>query len=67
MTEPIRNHLKVLGETTSAGGFYQNVNITGECKFNGDVDCEKLRLTGRSQNRRKSKSERYEDNGRLCR
>lgn len=46
MTEPIRNPLKVLGETTSAGGFYQNVNITGECKFNGDVDCEKLRLTG---------------------
>ncbi|WP_054023959.1 hypothetical protein [Bacillus sp. FJAT-28004] len=46
MTEPLRNHLKVLGETTSAGGFYQNVNITGECKFNGDVDCEKLRLTG---------------------
>lgn len=46
MTEPIRNHLKILGTTTSAGGFYQNVNITGECQFNGDVDCEKLRLTG---------------------
>jgi len=46
VTELIRNDLKVLGDTTSAGGFYRNINITGECKFNGDVDCEKLRLTG---------------------
>lgn len=49
MTELIRNNLKILGTTTSAGGFYQNVHITGECLFNGDVDCQKLSLTGQAQ------------------
>lgn len=49
MTEVIRNPLKIIGETKSAGGFYQNVNITGECQFNSDVDCLKLSLTGELQ------------------
>lgn len=48
MTELNRNDMKILGTTTSAGGFYQNVHITGECQFNGDVDCQKLSLTGQA-------------------
>ncbi|NIK76527.1 cytoskeletal protein CcmA (bactofilin family) [Paenibacillus castaneae] len=49
MNELIRNPLKILGSTTSAGGYYQNVNITGECQFNGDVDCLKMSLTGEAR------------------
>ncbi|AJS59533.1 hypothetical protein [Paenibacillus sp. IHBB 10380] len=46
MTEITRNDLRIIGTTTSVGGFYQNVSITGECQINGDVDCRRLSLTG---------------------
>lgn len=42
----VRNDLKILGTTTSAGGYFGDVKVTGECKFTGDVDCLKLSLTG---------------------
>lgn len=41
-----RNPLKILGTTTSAGGYFGDVKVTGECQFTGDVDCLKLSLTG---------------------
>lgn len=47
MTETItRSNLKVVGTTNSAGGFFREVKITGEGYFSGDVDCEKLNVTG---------------------
>ncbi|SET46673.1 hypothetical protein [Paenibacillus sp. NFR01] len=41
-----RPSLKVLGNSTSSGGTFGNVRVTGECKFLGDVDCLSLHLTG---------------------
>lgn len=41
-----RNPLKILGTTTSAGGYFGDVKVTGECRFTGDVDCLSLSLTG---------------------
>ncbi|MFD0675060.1 bactofilin [Cohnella sp. GCM10027633] len=38
--------LKIMGESTSNGGRFRNVRITGECVFHGDVDCTKLACTG---------------------
>jgi cytoskeletal protein CcmA (bactofilin family) len=36
----------MMGETTSAGGAYRNIKITGESTFVGDVDCIKLQHVG---------------------
>lgn len=47
--ETARNDLKILGTTTSAGGYFQDVRVTGECKFTGDVDCVRLSLTGETE------------------
>ena len=46
MAEQTRGDLKILGATTTSGGYFRNVGVTGECKVNGDVDCKKLSLTG---------------------
>ncbi|MFD1774265.1 hypothetical protein [Paenibacillus rhizophilus] len=46
MTDPVKGNLKILGNSSSAGGSFQNVGITGECRFTGDVDCVKFGLTG---------------------
>ncbi|WP_379129454.1 hypothetical protein [Paenibacillus sp. sgz500958] len=46
MNETSRNNLKILGTTTSVGGYFRNVNVVGEAKFTGDVECQKLSLTG---------------------
>lgn len=42
----IRSDLKIVGTTTSVGGYFKDVKVTGECQFTGDVDCKKLKLTG---------------------
>lgn len=44
----VRNNLKITGTTNSAGGFFKDVKITGECQFVTDVNCEKFSLTGNS-------------------
>jgi cytoskeletal protein CcmA (bactofilin family) len=46
VAEAIRRDLKVIGETTSAGGQFHHIKVTGECEFKGDVDCIKLSSTG---------------------
>jgi cytoskeletal protein CcmA (bactofilin family) len=46
VAEAIRRDLKVIGETTSAGGQFRHIKVTGECKFNGNVDCTKLSSMG---------------------
>ncbi|MDQ0192891.1 hypothetical protein [Paenibacillus wynnii] len=46
MAEQIRSNLKIVGNTTTSGGYFRHVGVTGECKFTGDVDCQKLSLTG---------------------
>lgn len=42
----MNDNLKIIGTTSSAGGSFKDVKITGECKFAGDVNCEKMSLTG---------------------
>jgi cytoskeletal protein CcmA (bactofilin family) len=46
VAEAIRRDLKVIGETSSAGGQFRHIKVTGECKFKGDVDCNKLASMG---------------------
>lgn len=46
MAEARLPDLKIMGETTSNGGRFRNIGITGECLLNGDVDCKKLACTG---------------------
>jgi cytoskeletal protein CcmA (bactofilin family) len=46
VAEAIRRDLKVIGETTSMGGQFRHIKVTGECKFNGDLDCNKLSSIG---------------------
>ena len=46
MGKEILNDLKILGASTTSGGYFRNIAVTGECKIAGDVNCEKLRLTG---------------------
>ncbi|TFE24298.1 bactofilin [Cohnella luojiensis] len=46
MTEENVRDLKMVGTTTSAGGRFRNVKLTGESVFSGDVDCFKLANTG---------------------
>ncbi|QSF43089.1 hypothetical protein [Paenibacillus tianjinensis] len=41
-----RSNLKVLGTSSSLGGYFLEIKVTGECKFAGDVDCQSLSLTG---------------------
>lgn len=47
--ETTRSNLKIIGTTTSAGGFFRDIKVTGEGHFAGDVDCEKLSLTGNAR------------------
>lgn len=42
----VRNNLKILGNSSSAGGTFKDVKVTGECAFSGDVDCLGFSLTG---------------------
>ncbi|QUL52791.1 hypothetical protein KDC22_20430 [Paenibacillus tritici] len=42
----LRHDLKILGTSSSAGGTFKDVKVTGECTFTGDVDCLKLNQTG---------------------
>lgn len=50
MNETInRSNLKVLGTSSSLGGYFLEVKVTGECKFAGDVDCQSLSLTGETK------------------
>jgi cytoskeletal protein CcmA (bactofilin family) len=40
------SNLNMVGTSTSGGGSFLNVKVTGECQFNDAVDCRKLSLTG---------------------
>ncbi|WP_256759714.1 bactofilin [Cohnella sp. WQ 127256] len=46
MAEEVRRDLKMIGETSSAGGKFRHIKITGESVLTGDVDCIKLANTG---------------------
>ncbi|TVX98618.1 hypothetical protein [Cohnella terricola] len=46
MAEENRRDLKMIGETSTAGGIFRNIKVTGETVFNGDVDCVKLSHIG---------------------
>ncbi|MFC3745972.1 polymer-forming cytoskeletal protein [Paenibacillus sp. GCM10012306] len=40
------SNLSMVGTSTSGGGSFLNVKVTGECQFNDAVDCRRLSLTG---------------------
>jgi len=46
VTEGTKQDLKVVGNSSCAGGQYRRVKITGECVIAGDVVCERLSCTG---------------------
>ncbi|MFC5402995.1 hypothetical protein [Cohnella soli] len=46
MSEQTRRDLKMIGETTSAGGLFRNIKLIGESVMEGDVDCIKMGITG---------------------
>lgn len=46
MAEPRKQDLRIIGETTSSGGQFGSVRVTGECTFTSDLDCEKLSCVG---------------------
>lgn len=41
-------NLRIVGETTSAGGQFGTIRITGECKLLSDVECDKFACTGKT-------------------
>ncbi|OMF85213.1 hypothetical protein BK144_28525 [Paenibacillus sp. FSL R7-0273] len=61
-----RSNLKVLGTSSSLGGFFQDVKITGECRFNGDVDCQSLSITGENEVSGSLKTEKLKLTGELA-
>jgi len=46
VAEENRRDLKMIGETSTAGGKYRHIRVTGETVFNSDLDCIKLSHTG---------------------
>lgn len=40
------NNLKIVGESISNGGLFQQVKVTGEAEINGDIDCLSFKCTG---------------------
>lgn len=46
MAEGTKQDLKVVGNSSCAGGQFRQVKITGECDITGDVECERLACTG---------------------
>jgi cytoskeletal protein CcmA (bactofilin family) len=46
VVEEIRRDLRMIGETSSSGGRYRNIKLTGESVLTGDVDCIKLSCVG---------------------
>ncbi|MFC5702838.1 bactofilin [Cohnella faecalis] len=46
MADETRQDLKMVGTTSSGGGRFRSVKITGESVLNGAVDCDKLACTG---------------------
>jgi cytoskeletal protein CcmA (bactofilin family) len=46
VTEAILRDLKLIGTTSSSGGRFQNVRVTGEALLTGDTDCRKLFCVG---------------------
>lgn len=46
MVNQSRPALKLLGSSSSNGGVFGQVKVTGECEFRGDLDCSKLACTG---------------------
>ncbi|WP_027085632.1 hypothetical protein [Cohnella panacarvi] len=48
MAEPRKQDLKIIGETTSSGGQFGNVRITGQCTFRSDLDCNRISCIGQT-------------------
>ncbi|MBO9599959.1 MAG: hypothetical protein J7559_19320 [Cohnella sp.] len=48
MADPRKQDLKIIGETTSSGGQFGNVRITGQCTFRSDMDCNRLSCIGQT-------------------
>lgn len=46
MADNGRPTLKMVGTSSSNGGVFGKVSITGECEIRGDLDCELLSCTG---------------------
>ncbi|MEK0316490.1 hypothetical protein [Cohnella sp. 56] len=46
MADKERPDLKMVGTTSSNGGVFGQVKITGECEIRGNLDCERLTCTG---------------------
>lgn len=46
MENEIRHNLKIAGEGTASGGFYNNVIVSGKADINGDFDCIDFRISG---------------------
>lgn len=46
VAEGTKQDLKVVGNSSCAGGQYRRVKITGECTIAGNVECEKFSCTG---------------------
>ena len=41
--------MKIIGETTSSGGQFGNVRITGQCTFKSDLDCSRMSIIGQAE------------------
>jgi cytoskeletal protein CcmA (bactofilin family) len=46
MGNEIRHNLKIAGEGTASGGFYNNISVSGKADINGDFDCIDFRISG---------------------
>ncbi|MCR2804177.1 hypothetical protein [Paenibacillus soyae] len=46
MAAELTRHLRLVGESETAGGEFGRLRITGDATFVGDVDCDKLSITG---------------------
>ncbi|CAI6085981.1 hypothetical protein [Cohnella sp. JJ-181] len=57
MANTERPDLKMVGTTSSNGGVYKLVKITGECEINGDLYCGRLACTGEMNVRGKLNAE----------
>ncbi|MFC5469979.1 bactofilin [Cohnella suwonensis] len=63
MSEQTRRDLKMVGETTSAGGMFRNVRLVGESVMDGDVDCLKMGVTGELEVKGSLKAEELKATG----
>ena len=46
MENEVRHNLKIAGEGTASGGFYNNVVVSGKADIHGDFDCIDFKISG---------------------